>query len=593
MGESVTSRAFGGAIWKAIVFAASAIPVIGLATFSAAQAPPPREFGGAAPGIVSPVPGVTPPARPEIVPPAAPPAAPAPVVPEGPPVRIDEVWVEGVEVYEAASLQPLYADLVGPSVPRARLGEAVDALQRRYRGDGYILTVVRGQVEKVNGRNVFILRAIEGYISQVKLDGDIGPAGTLAYSYLEHLTTIRPVRNADLERYLLLVQDIPGVSVRSVLRGANEPGAVEMIAQLSRKPFNTFYQYDNRGSPEVGPSEMLVSGASNSFTSFGEQLQGIFYNTFNREEIYGQVNGSAFLGSEGLRATGYFGRGNTQPGGVLTGTGYNSDLTIADIGLTYPLIRSRRLNLGLSGLLYTYDSPIDLTGPAGTPVLASESHLRILRFGGALDFQDAAMIDLPAANLGILTISHGLPGLGASDSNAALPPRPNNVIDFTKLTGEVIRVQNLATFGNVGTALKLSIGGQYSGDILPPSEKFYLGGNRFGRGYWFGQITGDRAIGSTIELQINTGFTDVPILPSGHRLDVQFYGFWDTGFSYNLAPGDLNQNVKSIGLGARSDLTEWLFVELEGVHRLAIQPNGANTQRLSAYAGYARVVVRY
>ena len=237
--------------------------------------------------------------------------------------------------------------------------------------------------------------------------------------------------------------------------------------------------------------------------------------------------------------------------------------------------------------------PIDITGPTGTPALISESHLRILRAGGALDFQDAQFFELPAANLAVLTVSQGLPGLGASSNDAFLVPRPNSRVDFTKLTGELTRVQNIATFGNVGTALKLSIGGQYTGDILPPSEKFYLGGNRFGRGFFYGQITGDRAIGSTVELQFNTGFTDVPILAPDHRLDVQFYGFWDTGFSYNLAPGDFNQNIKSIGLGARSDLTEWLFVELEGVHRLAIQPSGANTNRLSAYAGFARVVVRY
>ncbi len=560
------------------------------------QVPPQtvRDLGGGAPAIVSPVPRVTPPVQPEIVPPPAAQAPAAPVIPEGPPVRIDDVRVEGVTVYDPATLQPLYAGLVGATVPRARLGEVIDALQTRYRADGYILSVVHGEIDRINGRTVFVLRAVEGYIGDVKLDGDIGPAGILAYNFLEHLTEIRPVRNADLERYLLLVQDIPGVTVHAILRRASgEPGAVEMIAQLSRRPVSALFQYDNRGSPEVGPSEMLISGSTNSFTRFGEQFQAIFYNTFNREQIYGQVNGSTFLGSEGLRLSGYFGRGNSQPGGALSGTGFNNDLTVGDIGLSYPVIRSRRLNLGLSGQLYTYDSPIDITGPTGTPALISESHLRILRAGGALDFQDAQFFELPAANLAVLTVSQGLPGLGASSNDAFLAPRPNSRVDFTKLTGELTRVQNIATFGNVGTALKLSIGGQYTGDILPPSEKFYLGGNRFGRGFFYGQITGDRAIGSTVELQFNTGFTDVPILAPDHRLDVQFYGFWDTGFSYNLAPGDFNQNIKSIGLGARSDLTEWLFVELEGVHRLAIQPSGANTNRLSAYAGFARVVVRY
>jgi hemolysin activation/secretion protein len=588
------ARLRGGAAAALAIAAVLAAGVSSAALAQVAAPPEIRDFGGAAPAIVSPVPRVTPPPQPEIVPPAAPAPPPAVAVPEGPPVRVDQVRVEGVTVYDPATLEPLYADLVGATVPRSRLAEVVEALQTRYRADGYILTVVRGRNEVVNGRNVFVLQAIEGYIGSVKLDGDIGPAGTLVYGFLDNLTTIRPVQNADLERYLLLAQDVPGVTVRAVLhRSENQPGAVELIAQLSRKPFSAFYQYDNRGSPEVGPNEMLAAGAANSFTSFGEQLQALFFNTFNREQIFGQVNASAFLGTSGLKFLGYFGRGNSKPGGALTGTGFDSNLQVSDLGLSYPLIRSRRLNLSLNGLFYTYDSPIDLTGPTGAPTLSSESHLRILRAGGALDFQDAVAFDLPAATQGVLFVSQGLTALGASSNNAALPARPNNRIDFTKMTGELTRVQNLATFGDVGTALKLSIGGQYTGDILPPSEKFYLGGNRFGRGYWYGQITGDRAIGSTVELQINKGFTDVPLLGPERRLDVQLYGFWDTGFTYNLAAGDLNQNIKSLGLGVRSDLTEWLFVELEGVHRLVLQPNGANTNTLAGYAGYARVVVRY
>src|SRR5262249_20711353 len=137
------------------------------------------------PLISPPLPGVVPPPLPEVVPlPAVPPAPPAAPLPQGPPVRVDAVRVEGGTVYKPDSIAPLYADLVGATVPRARLDAAIEDLQTRYRTDGYILTVVRGEVQQVDGRSVFVLRAIEGYISQVKLDGDIGPAGTLAYEFL-------------------------------------------------------------------------------------------------------------------------------------------------------------------------------------------------------------------------------------------------------------------------------------------------------------------------------------------------------------------------------------------------------------------------
>src|SRR6516164_10044964 len=261
------------------------------------------------PLISPPLPGVVPPPQPEVAPPVAiPPAPPVAPLPEGPPVRVDAVRVEGVTVYPPEAVASLYADVVGATVPRTRLDAVVEDLQTKYRADGYILTVVRSEIQSVNGRTVFVLRAIEGYINEVKLDGDIGPAGTLVYEFLEHLTWIRPVNNADLERYLLLVQNIPGVSVHAVLRRAAEPGAVDLVVQLS--PVNAFAHYDNLGSNEAGPNEMLLRGATNSMTRFGEQFEEIFFNTFNREQLFGQLDATAFLGTEGLRLAGYWGGGN-------------------------------------------------------------------------------------------------------------------------------------------------------------------------------------------------------------------------------------------------------------------------------------------
>ena len=546
------------------------------------------------PLISPPLPGVVPPPQPKVAPPPAiPPAPPAVPLPQGPPARIDAVRVEGVTVYPPEAIAPLYADLVGGTVPRARLDAVVEDLQTKYRTDGYILTVVRGEIQSVNGRTVFILRAIEGYIGEVKLDGDIGPAGTLVYEFLQNLTWIRPVNNADLERYLLLAQDIPGVSVRGVLRRTAEPGAVQLVAQLSRKPFSALAQYDNLGSNELGPNEMLLRGAANSFTRFGEQFEAIFFNTFNREQLFGQVDASAFLNPEGLRLTGYWGRGNSLPGGALAGTGFVGNFTIAGVGLSYPVIRSRRLNLTPDIAFDYYDSVVDVNGTAGMPTQLNSGHLRIIRPGVSIDFQDASLADLPAANLMILKVSQGLPGLGASSNQEAMPSRVGNRTDFTKFAGELTRVQNLVTLGEVGTALKLTLGGQYTGDILPPSEKFFCCGLRWSRGYFYGQVTGDRGVGATAELQLNTWFTDVPILGADQRLDVQFYGFYDFGRFYNLAPGEFNQTVDSVGIGARSNLTSWLFVDLAGVRRLVTQPNGANVSRLPDYMLFSRVTVQY
>ena len=77
------------------------------------------------------------------------------------------------------------------------------------------------------------------------------------------------------------------------------------------------------------------------------------------------------------------------------------------------------------------------------------------------------------------------------------------------------------------------------------------------------------------------------------RIDVQYYGFFDYGRAYNLSPGSADRTIDSIGAGVRSNLTPWLFVELEGLHRLTTHVNGALAKPESKYAIFSRVVAHY
>ncbi|HTW50909.1 MAG TPA: ShlB/FhaC/HecB family hemolysin secretion/activation protein [Stellaceae bacterium] len=533
--------------------------VMATVTSALAQTSPIALPPAAAPLAAPPIPRVLPPEQPEVQPAPAQPSPP-PAPPEGAPVRVDEVHFEGVTVYNQATLQALAAGAVGTEVPRAKLDEIARALQTKYREDGYILTVVHGSFEGTKEHVVFVVRAVEGYIGEVKLQNDIGPAGLLVYKILEHLTEKRPVNNSDLERAILLSNDVPGVTVKAVLRHESaEPGSIELIAELSRKKFSGFLDYDNRGSPEAGPNEMLVSGSTNSFTSLGEQFQALMFTTFNREQIFGQVNADTFLFSDGLHLHTYFGAGNNQPGGILANTGYNGDLSIGGGELSYPLVRSRRFNWYINGDVDKYDSNISI-GSTGNLTL-SASHLLMGRLGSAVDVQDALLFDFPAATSFHIKVSRGL--VGTSDT------RPSNDVHFNKVSGDLTRVQNLWNIGEVGTALKLAIGGQYSDDILPTSEKFYFGGNQWGRGFWNGEITGDRALATTIEAEENYVYTGLPFLGDDEgKVPAQFYQFWDYGRSYNLGSGDLDTTIQSLGLGLRTDLKPWFTVDVEGVHRL-------------------------
>jgi hemolysin activation/secretion protein len=542
-----------------------------------------------APLTTSPIERALPEAQPRAVPPLLPTPAPgAPEVPAGPPITVQAVDIRGATAYTPGELEPYYSGIIGKSVPLGQISAVLQQIQSKYRNDGYVLTVVRGTVEPVDGRSTLRIRVVEGFISDVKIDGDIGPAGILVYNFLNKLTSIRPVNIADIERALLLAQDVPGVSVRAVLRpGTGEAGAVELVGQVGRKPFGGFVQYDNRGAPFAGPHELLVGAQANSFTSAGERTEVILYDTpFNKQQMFGQAAIEGFAGSSGLKLRTYAGYGPSEPGGPLGQAGFRSRLLIAGASAAYPIIRTRPLSLNVSLAFDISRAEIsNLSDPTtGDRQRQSLDELRIVRLGETLDFQDQTFgTGLVSANTVAFTLHEGLSGLGASTTG----DRPGTRLDFFKLTGELTRVQNLFSVGGALVALKLSAGGQYTGDILPSNEKYFLGGTKFGRGFFSGEITGDRAAGTTAELQLNTS-TDWPV-----RLGLQPYLFYDNGWAWNLAPGDLDQHVESAGIGIRISFTTQFSLELEGAHRFTRHPTGQDVSREGSEAGLVTFIARF
>ena len=101
-------------------------------------------------------------------------------------------------------------------------------------------------------------------------------------------------------------------------------------------------------------------------------------------------------------------------------------------------------------------------------------------------------------------VSQGLPILGAATNPTA---RLGERTDFFKINFQVTRTQTLfVPWDGASVGLMGLVTGQWSDDILPPAEQFYLGGSQFTRGYYAGQVPGDKALAATVELQLNTGF---------------------------------------------------------------------------------------
>lgn len=542
----------------------------------------------------SPIPRILPPAPPVV----AAPAPAAPVHPAGPlpaqDVRIASVAVEGVTAFPAAKIVPLVGGLTGPAVPLARIEAAREAILNTYRSSGYILSAVSATL---NAAGALRFLVTEGRIASVKLSGDIGPAGTQVLRFLKRLTEKRPIDAATLERYLLLAQDVPGVRLHAVLQPSpDEPGAVNLIAQVSRAPVSALVTFDNAASPYTGPYEGLAVADFNSFTALGEQTELSLYHAFPNTETFGQVSEGFYIGASGLQLKVYAGYGNTIPGSIFETIGYQGLTTVFGGQLSYPVIRARQQTLDVVGTFDALESAISTTA---TGVRATSSYDSVRAFRAGLSWARSDILlgpSRPAVNTALVRASQGLSGiLGASTNDGPNLPRAGERPGFFKINGQLSRTQTLfALPPRSNVALKGLAIGQWSPDILPPAEEFYLGGLQINRGYYSGEVTGDIGVALSAELQLNTSF-NLTKFGLGEVVNAQFYTFYDWGQSWQNSANALNAHLASAGGGVRLYPTSSTELDLEAAERLNRYPagSGAGISALKGTAFFFQATVRY
>jgi hemolysin activation/secretion protein len=534
------------------------------------------------------------PSEPGVIPAsAAPGTTTAPAGAERIPVSPTAITVEGNTVYAPADLDPLIRPLIGKTVTAADIFQLAGAIQRKYREDGYFLATVVVPPQRVTDGRIR-LRAYEGSIANVVVEGDVGPVIEQARAYLSKIGGGgQAVNLRDIERYLLLTEDIPGIKTRAVLRPGKQPGEAELAIELSRKSWDAYYALDNRGSRFTGPLQSFALGGLNSFTAMGERIEAMQFTTFSRESNYVQVAGSFLVGAEGARIRAWAAKGFVNPSGPVAAVGYAGDLTLFGVGGLYPIIRSRQANLSVNGGFEYYRSVVDInTGRLNA------TDLRILRLGFDGNYRD----DFDGFNSASIRFSKGLGFLGASAPNDPLMARTGSDPAFFKVQAEIARRQAIWSNNNVALGVFGSLSGQMTGDIVPASEKFFLGGDRFGRGYFYGQVSGDRGIAASLELQLNVlvppggvGWsTPSSDLDMSRALPLQFYAYFDYGRVWNLLSTDVAViTARSVGVGVRAGLLERLTIEVEASRRLDPRVDGAAATPLDPWAAFFKATARF
>lgn len=287
-----------------------------------------------------------------------------------------EMAIEGVTVYTADSLRSLYAGLIGTSITVA------DAIERRYRGDGFVTSRVIVPEQAIEGGRFRIVVG-EGFIADVVVEGDVGPARAAVDKLMAPLRGVKPINVTQVERQLLLANDVPGLTVRAALEpSATQTGGSVLVVRGERKPMDLAFSYGNRGTTYLESREMSASVAYNAV---GERADRITVATkaavpADRSTfIAGTYDalltaGGATLGLMSSYAT-------SHPGLELEPLNVRSRVAATQATVTYPWIRSREQNLRALGQLEVRDVDTDVNGGDAF----TRDRLRIARVGLSYD----------------------------------------------------------------------------------------------------------------------------------------------------------------------------------------------------------------
>ena len=455
--------------------------------------------------------------------------------------------IEGATAFPADELASFYQDMLGKKITVADAFQIAANIELKYRNAGYVISRVVVPPQEVTD-GTFKVRVIEGFISDIVVQENVGPVSKAIKRLLNPLIGKTPVSFDEMERRLLLANDLAGMSVRATLKpSATAPGGSEMLVEADRDAVAGTVSIDNRNSPYSGNAEAMGLVQFNSFGSHGDQLGIQTQLSSPIERSYSiTANYQGMYSDDGLMLGLSSSYGRSRPGKELDALDVNSVVIAERAIATYPLIRSRLQNLRISGE-YEYRS-ID-TDVLDNPF--NRDRLHIVRAGISYDLTDSFQ-GITAVRA---TLHRGLGVLNATEKGNPLASRSDASGSFTKGTIDITRVQQVTQ----SVSLLATATGQYAVDPLLASEEMALGGPNYGRGFDNNEFSGDDGWATSLEVRYSP---DIPeIFPNG----VQFYSFVDSGQVWNIDDNvsHARTSASSYGGGIRVNILENLYASAE------------------------------
>jgi len=460
---------------------------------------------------------------------------------------LHKVRLEGGTVYPLSELREHYQPLVGHTVSVGELQQFTERLTQRYQRDGYLLSkAYLPDQDFADGRVHVVL--VEGYIQDVRREGDIGPAGAYLDQLLARLQAERPLTQATLDRFIGLAQRIPGVTLQAELTQVERSeGATRLTVHASRRPFGAAMTLSDGSRDGL---QGLFKVVSNAQTRVAEQLTasvllppGDDHTDYQRLDYSQHLDA---LGSQVLISAARYRSEPRTPVRLEHGSPFLQKIESQRyaIGLAQPVIVTPDEWLAVTGHVYSVSEHVD---DRSAGLGRNDTYVRALSFEGDWRKVEAGRLRWVSAG-----VYQGLDYLGA---------RSDADYDMDFLRFRLAGLQSDQLFQRWQGVLSGAV--YWTDDRLPDSERAVFGGQYFGHGYPQDQAAGDKGWGVAYELNysIQAG--------AGWIRRVQPYALLDAAQAwYNGGPYE-DARMRSAALGVRFGDGRYGNVALEVAKPLA------------------------
>ena len=396
-----------------------------------------------------------------------------------------QIEFSGNTAFDTATLNGLVASQVGQRVSFADLEALAARVTAHYRDAGYVLAQVVLPAQDVAGGTV-AMSVIEGKLGEIRIEseGNLPVAESVVRKILAPLKPGMPLQRAQLERSMLLLTDLPGISPQSSLESGTEPGTFDLIVDIKPgKRINYSVDADNYGSRATRETRVGAFMRINSPFGVGDNLDLRVLSSTGNGLAFGRIGYERPIGYNGLRAGAAYSHLQYELVKELAALGATGQARVSEVSLSMPLMRSRLDNF-FGRLSFEHKG---LEDDLSAVSQSSSKNINSLGAGFVYETRDTAGRG-GYTNCGI-TMYFGNLSLGSSEERLLdqAPGGLRTAGNSTRLVYQMSRLQGVTP----RTSIFLAAAGQWANSNLDSAEKISAGGSRAVRAFSSSSGLGD------------------------------------------------------------------------------------------------------